>query len=159
MHRVVFVCTGNICRSPAAHAVLAAALARDGPAGVEVDSAGTGFWHRGELPDPRARLEGARRGYDLNHRARAVTRADFAPGTLVLAMDRGHLRSLTRLAPPGFTDLRLFRSFDPEGGADADVADPYYGGARDFGEMYDVIERTTPAILAFLRSRVDTPAR
>lgn len=144
--RVVFVCTGNICRSPAAHAVVEAALARAGVRDVEVDSAGTGDWHAGQLPDARARGEGARRGYALTHPARQVRRGDFVPGTLVVAMDEGHLRALRRLAPD-FPDLVLYRDFDPTASGPTGVDDPYYGGAEGFAEMFDVIERCVPALL------------
>ncbi len=145
--RVLFVCTGNICRSPAAHAVVEAALGRAGRGDVVVDSAGTGDWHAGELPDARARAEGARRGLALTHPARRVVAADFAAGTLVVAMDQGHHRAVARMAP-GFADLVLFRDFDPARSGPADVEDPYYGGSDGFADMFDVIERCVPALLA-----------
>jgi protein-tyrosine phosphatase len=156
--RVLFVCTGNICRSPAAHAVLAAHAARARLA-VEVDSAGTGAWHAGELPDERARAEGARRGYTLTHRARAVRPADFQTFDLVVAMDRTHLRALIALAPPAARDrVVLFRAFDPEPG-EPDVSDPYYEGADAFVEMFNVIEDAMPALLAHLAGGAGPEAR
>jgi len=143
MKRVLFVCTGNICRSPAAHAVFEAAARQAGSA-IEVDSAGTSDWHRGRLPDGRARTEGARRGYTLDHVARQVRIEDFTADTLVVAMDRSHAEALRRFRPPA---LVLFRAYDPLGGQDVD--DPYYSGAAAFSRMFDVIERTTPGLLAY----------
>lgn len=148
--RVLFVCTGNICRSPSAHAVLEKKLKEIGSS-VLVDSAGMGNWHAGELPDPRAQKEGQIRGYRVDHPARMVRKDDFHG--LVIAMDRGHLEGLRRLAPPSFpaSQLRLLRSFDPLS-RDLDVADPYYGDEQDFSEMYDVIEACMPGLLSFLRA-------
>ncbi|MDP2305138.1 MAG: low molecular weight protein-tyrosine-phosphatase [Pseudomonadota bacterium] len=159
---VVFVCTGNICRSPSAHAVLETWLARElrqgegWPAGVVVESAGTGSWHAGELPTALTRAEGKRRGHTVEHRARVVRPGDFDPRGLVVAMGTEHRRDLLRLAPAGFDAGRvvLFRSFDPDANAPRDVEDPYYGGPADFVEMFDVIERCMPALLARVRGLV-----
>lgn len=161
MLRVVFVCTGNICRSPAAHAAFEAWLAREGVTGVSVDSAGMGGWHTGELPDARARKEGARRGYALTHKARVVTTADFA-NTVLIAMDNGHADGLARRTPPGFdpTAIVLFRAFedlDADGQparTAPDVDDPYYGDERDFAAMFDTIERGLPGLIQWVRGRV-----
>ena len=146
MRRVVFVCTGNICRSPAAHVVLEAALARAGVTGVQVESAGTHGYHQGELADPRTIAEGVRRGYDFPYRSRLLGRRDLEADLLV-AMDRSHLAALTRVLGTTSPRVALFRSFDPLGGPDADVADPYYGGPDGFVEMFDVIERAMPALV------------
>lgn len=156
--RVSFVCTGNICRSPAAHAVFAHALAAERARGerwpdeVIVESAGLGGWHVGELPDPRAQAEGARRGFRLDHRARQVAAVDL--GGLVIAMDQGHHDALQRR---GASRLLLFRSFDPLANGDLDVADPYYGDDPGFAGMFEVIERTTPALLAHVRALIGAP--
>ena len=127
--RVLFVCLGNICRSPAADAVMRK-LAPD----WEIDSAGTGAWHVGNPPDERSAAEGARRGYDLTSlRARQFAAADFDRFDHIYAMDRSNLRNIEKLRPSGNpTQVELFLE-------NADVPDPYYEGG--FDHMYDLIEK------------------
>lgn len=149
---VLMVCTGNICRSPAAEAVLRHQLESVGLAHVEVDSSGTGDWHAGERSHQRSRSVGEARGYVLDHRAR-VTSGDDQRFDLILAMDAGHLVWLTRRfhSHPG---LRMFRSFEP-GMAESRVShldDPYGHPVSVYEAMYDVIERTTPAIVERIRA-------
>ena len=142
---VLFVCTGNICRSPTAEGVFRD-MARD--AGLEsaftIDSAGTYGGHAGEPPSRLAIEAAARRGYDISGlRARPVAAADIARFDHVLAMDRGHLAELRRLAPRGFAVRpRLFTT--------GDVADPYGGTARDYERALDVIEAGCRDLLATL---------
>jgi protein-tyrosine phosphatase len=142
---VLFVCTGNICRSPTAEGVFRS-MARD--AGLEaaftIDSAGTYGGHAGEPPSRLAIEAAARRGYDISGlRARLVTAADIARFDHVLAMDRGHLAALRRLAPREFVGrLQMF--------ADTDVADPYRGNARDYERALDAIEAGCRDLLATL---------
>lgn len=155
--RVIFVCTGNICRSPAAHAVLEAKLLRQPWAkNIQVDSAGMGGWHAGELPDERAQEEGLRRGYAVTHLARRVESGDFGKDCLLVALDKSHFAGLRKLAPPGFSmeNLVFLRSFDLNA-ASLDVADPYYGNAADFAVMFEVIEAAMPGLIQHLKEQLD----
>lgn len=152
--KICFVCLGNICRSPTAHGVMVRLVADAGLAGVvTIDSAGTGAYHVGELPDARSREAASRRGFALTHRARQFVAADFARFDLVLAMDRENLRNLQRLGGrPG--QLALLRSFDPTAGDDAEVPDPWYGGADGFEAVLDQCERACAGLLAHIRARL-----
>lgn len=154
--RICFVCLGNICRSPTAHGVMARLVADAGLGDVvAIDSAGTGAYHVGELPDPRSRSAAARRGLDLAHRARQFVAADFDRFDLVLAMDEQNLRALQRLAagrsaPP----IALLRSFDPTAEAGAEVDDPWAGGEQGFEEVLDQCERACTGLLAHVRAQL-----
>ncbi len=150
---ILFVCTGNICRSPAAEGVLRDALRRAGlQEQVRIASAGTHGYHAGEPPDERAQRHAARRGYEIGAlRARVVARSDFDEFDLILAMDRGHLRILQRLAPQAHRHkLRLFMEY-AEGWSEQEVPDPYYGGPEGFEQMLDMIEAGARGLLAALR--------
>ena len=153
--RVLFVCTGNICRSPTAEGVFRKVVADAGLADrFVVDSAGTHGHHVGEPPDSRSVALARRHGYDLSSlRARQFTVRDFEDFDLLLAMDRGHLGIMRRLAVPVYADrARLFLSFAPDLGIE-DVPDPFYGEERDFAHALDLIERGSRALLgALLRS-------
>jgi len=154
-HRILFVCLGNICRSPTAEVVLRTRAARAGVASrVAVASAGTGNWHAGMPPDRRAVAHAAKRGYDLSSvRARQVTREDFVRFDWILAMDRGNLRELKPLRPPEARGhLGLFLDFAPHLGLQ-DVPDPYYGGATHFERVLDLIEQASDSLVAHLFAR------
>lgn len=140
--RVLFVCLGNICRSPTAEGVARHLAEREAPhLGLEFDSAGTADYHIGSPPDRRS-IEAARgRGYDISGlRARQVGIEDFRRFDLLLAMDEQNLRDLKRIAPRGHDDrARLFLSFSQEAGRLA-VPDPYYGGTDHFEAVLDLVE-------------------
>ncbi len=152
LHRVLFVCTGNICRSPTAEGV-ARGLADD--VGLaehfEFDSAGTHAYHVGEPPDPRTVKAARRRGYDLaSLRARRVTDFDFVRFDLVLAMGPDHLEWLRRASPPQQRHkLCLFLDFS-ERFAAQEVPDPYYGGADGFEQVLDLVEDAAGRLIAQL---------
>ncbi|HTX04857.1 MAG TPA: low molecular weight protein-tyrosine-phosphatase [Steroidobacteraceae bacterium] len=151
--RILFVCLGNICRSPTAEVVFRAVAAREAPElMLEIDSAGTAAYHVGELPDRRTRQAAARRGYDLSElRARVVEPRDFEDFDLILAMDRENLRALERRAPAAVRErLRLFLEFAPEVGI-SEVPDPYYGGPNGFEDVLDLIEAAARGLLEHLR--------
>jgi len=146
---VLFVCTGNICRSPTAEGVFRRLVADAGMSeAVVADSAGTHDYHVGEPPDPRAQVAASERGYDLSGlRARRLERADLERFDLIIAMDRGHLRALSRLAQPGAAGkLRLMMSYAKSLAQD-DVPDPYYGGSEDFERVLDMLEDAASGLL------------
>lgn len=153
MVRVLFVCLGNICRSPTAEGVMQRLVGELGwDEAVVLDSAGTGDWHAGELSDARSRQAAKKRGIELVHRARQVTRADYEKFDYLLAMDHANLATLERRAPPGArARLALFRSFDPEAPKDAEVPDPYDGGDDGFEEVLDMCERACRGLADHLR--------
>ena len=143
--QVLFVCTGNICRSPTAEGVLRH-LAREAGIAVHVESAGTGDWHVGQPPDARAQHHARGRGYDLSaQRARQVGTPDYERFDLIVAMDRGHLHVLRERCPPQHLGkLRML----VEG---RDVPDPYYGGAEGFERVLDMVEAGCRELLEELR--------
>lgn len=154
--KVVFVCTGNICRSPTADGVMRQMLADAGlEHAVEVDSAGTQSYHIGEAPDHRSQKHAKKRGYDLSFlRARAVKPSDFSEFDLILAMDKGHLRALQALCPPEFMPrVKLFLSFLSDA-TETEVEDPYYGGAAGFETVLDQCEVGCTALLNHIKTAI-----
>jgi protein-tyrosine phosphatase len=145
--RILFVCMGNICRSPVVEAVSRSRFARAG-LDIEVDSAGTGGWHAGDAADPRSRASALARGYDLSaHRARQVTAGDFVLFDKLLVMDRMNLRDLTSIAPgEGHDRIAMFLPWaglaDPR-----DLPDPYYGDAQDFDHVVTLAERGVDGLI------------
>jgi len=169
--RVIFVCTGNICRSPMGDVVLRhlaghRVLADGSTLGdrLAVSSAGTGGWHAGEPMDPRARAALERRGYaDHGHRAQAFDTAWLPGAELVVCMDRGHRQTLASMARAKAGDYRyddrlvLMRSFGPRSGGDPDVPDPYYGDDTDFEYCLDLVEAGCGGLVEALAPRLEAP--
>jgi protein-tyrosine phosphatase len=150
---VSFVCSGNICRSPMAAIVFREHLRRAGLSeAVRVSSAGIGPWHVGEAADTRAAATLLAHGYDTEHVAAQVG-PEHLDADLLLAADLGHLRDLRReLDDPD--RVRLLREFDAAAPPEAEVPDPYYGGPEGFDDVLDMIERTMPGLLEWVRERL-----
>lgn len=149
--RVLTVCLGNICRSPTAQAAILEAAAEAG-LDLEVDSAGTGDWHIGELPDERMRTAAAAAGLTLDSRARQVEPTDLERYDLLLPMDHDNLRVLESMAGDGSARdgtarIELFRTWDPRADGDLEVPDPYYGGRDGFTEVVEICRRTAAALV------------
>ena len=146
---VLFVCTGNICRSPTAEGVFRATVERAGLGSlINIDSAGTHDYHVGAPPDPRAVRSAALRGYDIaGLRARQVSRDDFMEFDWILAMDRANLHALEKLRPASYAgNLALFLGLAP-GMVGREVPDPYYGGVEEFTRVIDLVEIASTALL------------
>jgi protein-tyrosine phosphatase len=159
-YRVLFVCMGNICRSPMAESVLRTKLTEAGLSDcVVVDSAGTGSWHVGEPADRRTRQALQRRGYPDAHVARVFEPGWFDERDLVVALDLDNRRALQRMAPnrDSANAVRLLREFDPD--ADSlEVPDPYYGGTGDFDVALDQVEAACDGLVDHLRVVVNDVA-
>ena len=153
---ILFVCLGNICRSPLAEGIFRSLA---GEAGLghrfEIDSAGTSGWHDGEGPDTRTLALARRRGVELTSISRRISTGDLTRFDHILAMDANNLRELRRLAAKCAqgADIRLLREFDPIADGRRDVPDPYFGGADGFENVHDIVERSCRGLLADLRER------
>lgn len=152
--RVLFVCLGNICRSPLAEAVFRRLVREEGVAGrFEIDSAGTSDHHEGEPPDRRTAAVARRHGIEVTGRSRPVTAADLERSDYVIVMDAGNLldvRALAERVRPG-AEVHLLREFDPAAGRDLDVPDPYLGGEHGFELVHEIIERSCRGLLEHIR--------
>lgn len=154
MIKVLFVCTGNICRSPTAEGIFRHLVEAEGlEADMQADSAGTHDYHVGEPPDRRTVDAAAARGFDLSAlRARRVRREDFHDFDLILAMDQSHYAHLSRMRPmDARAEMKLFLDYHPSEQL-KDVPDPYYGGREGFERVLDMVEETNRALLTRLRS-------
>lgn len=155
--RLLFVCLGNICRSPTGEGVMRHLLREHGlEDAIEIDSAGTGDWHVGQPPDARAMGAARERGIEVDGNARQVTAADFEAFDLILAMDRANRDDLRALAPTDAARerVRLLREYDPEAVAtgELEVPDPYYGGQDHFEEVLDLVTRACEGLLDEVRA-------
>jgi len=154
--KILFVCMGNICRSPMAESVFKHHVKQAGLDGsIATDSAGTHDYHVGEPPDRRAQRAASRRGYDLSAlRGRQVSRGDFGEFDYLLAMDETNLRALERMCPSRHAHkLKLFMTFST-GEALREVPDPYYGGEQGFERVLDMVEQAAQGLLRHLHGRL-----
>jgi protein-tyrosine phosphatase len=155
MLKVLFVCMGNICRSPTAHGVFEQVVRDAGLADrIQIESAGTHAYHVGESPDPRSSQAARRRGFDLGHiRAQKVSSADFEEYDYILAMDRDNYRNLEERCPPQHIQkIQLFLEFAPHLN-EVEVPDPYYGGVHGFERVLDMIEAASEGLLVHIQQR------
>jgi protein-tyrosine phosphatase len=156
--RLLFVCLGNICRSPTAEGTMRTLVREAGlEQEIELDSAGTGGWHVGSAPDERATATAARRGIVLEGAARRVSEEDFDDFDLILAMDSSNLEDLRALAGSDQSrraKVRLLREFDPASAEldDLDVPDPYYGAGDGFERVLDHVQAACAGLLARIRA-------
>ncbi|PIQ95834.1 MAG: phosphotyrosine protein phosphatase [Nitrospinae bacterium CG11_big_fil_rev_8_21_14_0_20_56_8] len=153
MVRVLFVCLGNICRSPTAEGVFRALVSREGLQDrITTDSCGTSDWHIGDPPDTRARAEARRRGIPLDDlKARQIQPSDFTDFDYVLGMDHQNIERLSAQCPPAHLDkVRLFLDYAPDSPV-REVPDPYYGGEDGFSNVFDMIEAAANGLLADIR--------
>jgi protein-tyrosine phosphatase len=152
--RLLFVCLGNICRSPTAEGLMRELVELDD--NIQLESAGTGAWHIGSPPDRRASQAASARGIALEGTARQVRPQDFFDFDLLIAMDRENMRELRQLAPGDAerAKVRLLREFDPasEVGEQLDVPDPYYGAAGGFDEVFDLVQAACEGLLEQIRA-------
>ncbi len=157
LKRVLFVCLGNICRSPAADGIMHAIVARHGAeAEWEIDSAGIGNWHAGQLPDQRMRLHARRRGYELDHRARQVRVDDFDHFDLIIAMDNTNIADLRQLAPSPEAMAKIkpmSKWFNNIATRYDHVPDPYYEGAEGFELVLDLLESALESLYISLTQK------
>ncbi|EPG72765.1 low molecular weight phosphotyrosine protein phosphatase [Leptospira fainei serovar Hurstbridge str. BUT 6] len=154
--RVLFVCLGNICRSPAAEGAFQDLVQRRGIERLfEIDSCGTSQYHIGELPDLRTRQTARKRGIELTHRARQFKKSDFEDFDFVLAMDRSNLRDLLSLTSgeEERKKVHLFRKFQKGEVKDHEVPDPYYGTLKDFEEVLNIVSEASEGFLEFILNK------
>ena len=156
--RILFVCLGNICRSPAANGIFEDMIAKEGLQEViEVDSAGTYSGHRGELPDPRMRRAAAERGYNLTHRSRTVCEEDFYDFDMIIVMDDSNYERVSRLSPERKYLDKLYRMVEFTADAYPDysyIPDPYYEGVEGFYLVLNMLEHGCRKLLDQLKEQI-----
>lgn len=151
---VLFVCLGNICRSPVAEGVFSRLVSEKGLSHLfEIDSAATSANHIGESPDPRTLRNSTRNNLQLSHKARQLQESDFHQFDYILAMDKNNLRDILNVAPPDYTaQVALFASFDPDPGFE-EVPDPYFGTEPDFQRVYELCKQAAHHLLQTIQTR------
>ena len=154
-HKILFVCLGNICRSPAAEAIMRSLSVKEGRIGIEIDSAGTYAGHTGELPDPRMRRAAAARGIEMTHRARQIREEDFELFDRIVVMDDSNYERVSRLPPDRAALGKVYRfvGFCTHHPQWSYVPDPYYEGREGFELVLDILEDGCRGLLAELDTR------
>ncbi len=151
--KVLFVCLGNICRSPLAEAVFSDKVGRAGlKESMLIDSCGTGGYHIGHLPDPRSMAVASDHNIPMDHRARQLTKADLTDFDYVIGMDDENMYNIGKLSSSPTAEIFKMRKFDSEG-EDEDVPDPYYGGDEGFESVYQMLDRSSDGLLAYIRNK------
>ena len=155
--KLLFVCLGNICRSPAAQAVMQEIVDRDDELQfIELDSAGTYGGHAGDLPDSRMRMHAEKRGYVLTHRSRQIRNSDFDRFDMILAMDDRNYDDLRAMAPDVESERKVYRMTDFCRQLAVDhIPDPYYGGSSGFEQVLDMLEDACAGLSEFLKKERD----
>ena len=151
---MIFVCLGNICRSPTAEAVFRKKVEDAGLSNISIDSAGTGAWHVGNPPDSRMQAAAIKRGFDLSSlRARQFSKQDCHTFDYIIAMDKQNLSDLQNICPQNRDNIKLFLEYGNS--TEIEVPDPYYGGKQGFEKVLDLVEAAADALLEDIKSKTN----